>query len=235
MKIQTTFKRYELKYILESWQKDIVLDEMKKYMKLDNFGRTTIRNIYFDTDDYRLIRHSIEKPKYKEKLRIRSYKQVNEYENVFVELKKKYDGIVYKRRVVLPEKDVMNAFYINKPLPINSQIGNEIQYFREYYKNLKPKVFLHYDREAYFSLDGSDFRITFDENIQSRKYDISLQSELGGEYILDKNKTLMEVKTSEAIPLWLVRIFSELNLYKTSYSKYGAAYKTDIYKLAGGF
>lgn len=88
MKIQTTFKRYELKYILESWQKDIVLKEMKKYMKLDDFGRTTIRNIYFDTDDYRLIRHSIEKPKYKEKLRIRSYKQVNRYENVFVELKK---------------------------------------------------------------------------------------------------------------------------------------------------
>ena len=155
MAYQMTFKRYELKYLLNRQEKEQILLAMKPYMKLDDYGKTVIRNIYFDTDTFRLIRRSLEKPVYKEKLRIRSYKPVEKSDPVFVEIKKKYKSVVYKRRLQLPEEKVMDSFQTGEPLPVHSQIGNEIQYFRDYYENLHPSVFLSYEREAYYSLDGS--------------------------------------------------------------------------------
>ena len=103
MEYQNVFKRYEIKYLISQEQKRIVLEAMEQKMALDKYGRTTIRNIYFDTDSYRLIRRSIEKPAYKEKLRIRSYCKAQPNSTVFVELKKKYKSVVYKRRVPMTE------------------------------------------------------------------------------------------------------------------------------------
>ncbi len=163
MTYQMTFKRYELKYLLNRQEKEQILLAMQSHMKLDTYGRTIIRNIYFDTDTFRLIRRSLEKPVYKEKLRIRSYKPVEAIDPVFVEIKKKYKSVVYKRRLQLPEEKVMESFQTGEPLPVHSQIGNEIQYFRDYYENLHPSVFLSYEREAYYALDDSDFRVTLDE------------------------------------------------------------------------
>ncbi len=224
MNYQNTFKRYEIKYILTSSQKEAVLNTMAPHMRLDKYGRATIRNIYFDTDSFRLIRRSIEKPVYKEKLRIRAYRPTTPEDNVFVELKKKYKSVVYKRRLVLPESAVMEAFDMGKPLPVKSQIGDEMEYFREYYESLKPKVYLSYEREAFYCLDGSDFRITFDDNILYRTDNLSLCSEPGGVSILDDDKVLMEVKTSGALPLWLTKTLTENKIFKTSFSKYGTAY-----------
>ena len=209
MAYQMTFKRYELKYLLNKKEKEEILLAMKPHMKLDDYGRTVIRNIYFDTENFRLIRRSLEKPVYKEKLRIRSYKPVQITDPVFVEIKKKYKSVVYKRRLLLPEKTVMESFRTGEPLPVCSQIGDEIQYFREYYKNLQPSVFLSYEREAFYSLDGSDFRVTFDENILYRR----------------KQQTLIEIKTSGGIPLWMSETLTKHHLYKTSFSKYGSAYQ----------
>ena len=107
MAYQTVFKRYELKYMLTRAQKEKILQAMAPYMALDRYGKNTVRNIYFDTNDYRLIRRSIEKPAYKEKLRIRSYAQAEKDSTVFVELKKKYQGVVYKRRLPLQEREAM--------------------------------------------------------------------------------------------------------------------------------
>ena len=225
MAYQMTFKRYELKYLLNKKEKEEILLAMKPHMKLDDYGRTVIRNIYFDTENFRLIRRSLEKPVYKEKLRIRSYKPVQITDPVFVEIKKKYKSVVYKRRLLLPEKTVMESFRTGEPLPVCSQIGNEIQYFREYYKNLQPSVFLSYEREAFYSLDGSDFRVTFDENILYRRNDISLGSEIYGHPLLGKQQTLMEIKTSGGIPLWMSETLTKHHLYKTSFSKYGSAYQ----------
>lgn len=224
MENQMTFKRYEMKFLLNPVQKEKILACMNGHMQLDRYGRSTIRNIYFDTDNYELIRHSMEKPVYKEKMRIRSYKKINENEKVFVELKKKYDQVVYKRRILCVEQDVKNYLYHGKSIQDTSQIGKEIQYFWEYYKNLCPKVFLSYDREAYYSLDNSDFRVTFDENILYRTNDLSLESDVYGTYILENGMTLMEIKTAGGIPLWLSTVLSKNHIYKTSYSKYGAAY-----------
>lgn len=198
---------------------------MAPYMKLDKYGRTTIRNIYFDTDTYRLIRRSLEKPIYKEKLRVRSYHTAGSEDSVFVELKKKYKSVVYKRRLVLPRDKAMDSFLNGKPFPENSQIGKEIQYFWKYYGSLRPTVFLSYEREAYYSLDGSDFRVTFDENILYREEDLSLGSPIYGKALLGEDETLMEIKTSGGIPLWLSRVLTENKIFKTSFSKYGLAYK----------
>ncbi len=230
MAYQMTFERYELKYLLTRQEKEEIMKTMKPYMELDAYGRTTIRNIYFDTDTFRLIRHSLEKPVYKEKLRIRSYSQVHTEEPVFVEIKKKYKSVVYKRRLQLPEGVVMESFQKGKSLPVHSQIGAEIQYFRDYYKNLIPAVFLSYEREAYYALDGSDFRVTFDENILYRREDFSLGSEIYGIPIIGSHQTLMELKTSGGIPLWMGQALTKHHLYKTSFSKYGCAYQRMLTK-----
>ena len=155
----------------------------------------------------------MEKPVYKEKLRVRSYQPAGPDDPVFVELKKKYKSVVYKRRLVLPEAQVMKCFEHGKPLPIHSQIGEEIAYFWDYYETLHPTVFLTYEREAYYALDGSDFRVIFDENILYREEDISLGSKIYGTPILGENQTLMEIKTSGGIPLWMSETLTKNTLF----------------------
>lgn len=224
---QMIFKRYELKYLLTAEQKKRVLEAMVPHMQLDQYGRDTIRNIYFDTDNYRLIRHSMEKPVYKEKLRLRSYRQVAPDGDVYVELKKKYNGVVYKRRLVMPHNQAIDCIVEGKSLPVNSQISREIDYFCQFYEGIEPKVFLSYEREAYYLLDGTDFRVTFDENVLYRQEELSLSGAIYGTPLLADGMTLMEIKTPGGIPLWMTRCLTEAGIYKTSFSKYGAAY-TDM-------
>lgn len=222
---QAVFERYEMKYRMTRRQRRAVLTAMLPYMKLDNYEHTTIRNIYFDTDSYRLVRNSIDKPVYKEKLRIRSYKQVSAQDKVFIELKKKYNDVVYKRRESLSQLETLEWIVRETPFPKATQIGNEIDYFFEHYESLKPKVFLSYEREAFYALDGSDFRVTFDENILARQEELSLSREVWGEPLMDENDVLMEIKTSGGIPLWMTHVLAQEKLYKTSFSKYGTAYE----------
>lgn len=235
MAYQSVFKRYELKYLLTQAQKKQVLAAMEAFMKLDDYGRTTIRNLYYDTPSYRLARQSLERPFYKEKLRIRSYCQADPFSPVYVELKKKYDGVVYKRRIGLPEKEAMAWIAGDAPCSRDEQIVREIDYFKDFYARLEPKVFLSYEREAYYALDGSDFRVTFDESILCRQRNLSLCDGAWGTPLLRKDQTLMEIKCAGGIPLWMVGALSENNIYKASYSKYGTAYKAMIYPyLQGG-
>lgn len=229
MDYQTIFKRYELKYLLTENQKHAVLRAMEPYMELDQYGRTTIRNIYFDTDSYRLVRHSIESPAYKEKLRLRSYSQAEPQSTVFVELKKKYRKIVYKRRIAMSEREAMDWLVNGQHCRENSQIAEEINYCLKYYENLKPVVFLSYEREAFFAKDQSGFRVTFDENILCRQENISLEANPYGFPLLPEGMSLMEIKCAGAIPLWMIHALSREQIYKTTFSKYGTAYKTLIY------
>ena len=228
MAFQTVFRRYELKYMLTLVQKETILAAMAPHMAPDRYGRTTIRNIYFDTDNYRLIRRSIEKPAYKEKLRIRSYAQATADSTVFVELKKKYDRVVYKRRLPLREADAMAWLCHEKACPVDTQISREIQYFMDFYSKLKPTVFLSYEREAYYDKEGGDFRVTFDDHIFVRQTDIDLCAPIYGTPILPEGKVLMEVKCAGGIPLWMVEVLSRERIYKTAFSKYGAAYEALI-------
>ena len=229
MAFATVFRRYELKYMITKEQKDIILGAMADHTLPDKYGHTTVRNLYFDTESYRLIRRSIEKPIYKEKLRIRSYSQATPDSTVFVELKKKYDGVVYKRRLALHESEAMAWMRREIACPKSTQIAREIDYFASLYPGLRPSVFLSYDREAYYDKDGGDFRVTFDENILCRGEDMSLCSSVYGDVILPDGAVLMELKCSGGIPLWMVEVLSRERIYKTSFSKYGRAYQSLIF------
>jgi len=234
MTYQTIFKRYELKYLLSMKQKELLVETMRPYMELDQFGHSTIRNIYYDTDTYRLIRHSLEKPAYKEKLRVRSYARANGKSAVFVELKKKYKSVVYKRRIVMPEQQAVDWLSGKTPCPKESQISREIDYFRSFYETLHPAVCLSYEREAFYSLGGDDFRVTFDENIMYRENDLSLETEVYGAPLLQDGQVLMELKTPGGIPLWMTHFLTEQHIRKTSFSKYGNAYVAIISERANG-
>lgn len=229
MAYQAVFKRYELKYMLTRAQMAAVLEAMEPYMKADEFGDSTVRNIYFDTDNYRLIRRSIEKPVYKEKLRLRCYSKAKKESSVFVELKKKYKGVVYKRRLALGEGEAMDWLEGRMHCRQDSQISREIDYFLSYYAPLKPVCYLSYRRKAYAAKDGSGFRVTFDDQILARTDDLSLESDPYGTPLLEEDKVLMELKCVGGIPLWMVRVLSQHKIYKTSFSKYGTAYRLLIH------
>ena len=229
MAAQTVFKRYEMKYMISIDQKYKLMEAMKPYMQLDQYGRTIIRNLYFDTDTYLLVRRSIEKPSYKEKIRIRSYGRADADSTVFVELKRKYKHVVYKRRIALTEKEAMGWLCKDDTCRKHTQISEEIDYFLNFYETLQPVIFLSYDREAFLANDGSDFRITFDDTILCRQNDMSLESEVYGTPLLPEEMVLMEIKCSGGIPLWMAHILSKEGIYKTSFSKYGTAYRTMIF------
>ena len=230
MTYQSVFQRYEIKYILTREQYADIKDAISGKMQIDAYGLTTIRNIYLDTEDYRLIRTSLDHPVYKEKIRIRSYRHVGQNDNVFVELKKKYEGIVYKRRIESENYLAMDWLCAGGDAPDESQIGKEITYFRDFYQTIAPKALITYEREAYAPVDPErdDLRITFDRNILGRDYDISLSGGIYGNKILPEGQVLMEIKVPGVFPLWLTRYLSEHNIRKSSFSKYGEYYTNYI-------
>ena len=221
---QMIFKRYEIKYMMTQEQYLAVVDRMKSEMIADEHGRSTILSLYFDTPDFLLIRRSLDKPLYKEKLRLRSYGVANHDTTVFIELKKKYKGVVYKRRIGMSEADAMN-YLLHDEKVLHNQIEAEIDFTKQRYDTLLPRVLLSYEREAYYAKNDHEFRVTFDQNILWRDTEVNLTSPVGGESLLEPGQVLMEVKAGGAIPLWFVQILTDLKLYKTSFSKYGTAYK----------
>lgn len=223
MKNQMIFKRHEGKYRITRDDYETIKQAFAEHMTADKHGKSTICSLYYDTPDFRLIRRSIEKPVYKEKLRVRSYGVATPESEVFVELKKKYKKVVYKRRIALSEKDATKYLETGEIVE-RTQVVNEIDYFKSYYAPLAPAMLMMYDREAFYGKDDKDFRVTFDSNILWRNYDLTLTKGIYGRQILPDDTLIMEVKTSEAIPLWFVEILSKNKLYKTSFSKYGTAY-----------
>lgn len=230
MGIQNVFKRYEIKYVIHENQRQALENAMAEYMQPDAYGKSSICNIYFDTPDKLLIRRSLEKPIYKEKLRVRSYGVAQEQQQVFVELKKKYKQVVYKRRVAMAEWEARQYLQQGAVLGPHTQILKEIDYFKSFYPGIQPAVFLSYDRSAFYSKDDPDFRMTFDENILWRDSDLSLTNGIYGQPLLKKGSVLLEVKTASALPLWLVHFFNDNRIYKASFSKYGKAYEAMLCK-----
>jgi uncharacterized protein YjbK len=220
------FQRIEKKYLLtvENYQK--LRERLFDFVEEDEYGLSTICNVYYDTQDYALIRDSIEKPVYKEKLRLRSYGTPQEQDKVFLELKKKYDGVVYKRRVSMPLKEARNYLThgIRPDSPVNEQILKEIDYFKQFYE-VMPRMYLAYDRIATYGKEDKSLRITFDQNIRYRQDDIELELGSAGHLLLKLGEVVMEIKVGGAYPLWLTEILSEMKIYPTSFSKYGNVYK----------
>ena len=220
-------KRYELKYLVSAEQRAFLEERLRGHMRVDQYGETSIASLYYDTPDFRLIRTSIEKPEFKEKLRLRSYGLATEASPVFLEMKRKAYGIVYKRRVQTTVPLVKKFFDGTGDICAQGQINTELTYFRDLYRELQPACLIVYDRTAYFEPEG-DLRLTLDRNPRYRMTDLDLCTSMDGLSLLPEGYSVLEIKVQQAMPLWLTAILSEGKIYKTSFSKYGAAYAQQI-------
>lgn len=226
------FNRYENKFLINNAAFEQIQDELLHYMKPDDYNRQhdlyTISNIYFDTKNNTLIRKSMSKPKYKEKLRIRAYGIPELDSDVYFEIKKKFCGLVNKRRTRLKLHEAYEfAGTGRKPEQkdcMNRQVMDEIEYLLKIY-DLEPKLYLAYDRKALFCREDRSLRITFDTNIRTRRDDLRLESGDYGEALIENGQWLMEVKTQRSIPYWLSELLSRHGIYSTSFSKYGKEYQ----------
>ncbi len=226
------FNRYEMKYRITSEQYEELKTRLSLRMESDEHSKNgefyTICNIYYDTENNDLIRKSTDGGVYKEKMRLRSYGTVTPDQKVFLEIKKKYKGLVNKRRTKMYLSDAYAYFDLSvlpevKPF-MNGQVLKEIDYMKTRL-GLIPKVFLSYDRCAMFDRENRDFRITFDRNITARRYDLGLHYGVYGDKLLGPDEWIMEIKIDKAMPLWMTRILSDMEIRKTSFSKYGTEYK----------
>ena len=220
-------KRYELKYILSAEQTATLVRQLEGHMWVDAFGLTTIASLYYDTPDARLIRASVEKPAFKEKLRLRSYGLASENSTVFLELKRKAYGVVYKRRVATTIPTVESFFRGETDSFEGGQIDRELTYFRDFYGSLEPTCLILYDRTAYYEPDG-DLRLTIDANPRYRTDDLRLDTSTDGTPLLAPGETILELKIQQAIPLWLTGILTNAGIRQGSISKYGEAYKRQV-------
>lgn len=227
------FNRTEKKFIITDEIYRVIKPQLEEYMELDAYSRCgdfyTICNIYYDTPDHAIIRKSIEKPSYKEKLRLRSYGVVGPKDKVYLEIKKKYNGNVNKRRTAMHLEEAYH--YIEEQQrprakkPLGEQILNEIDYFISRYPELAPTLFLSYDRNAMFGMEDPSFRITFDTNIKTRRHEVGLDQGNYGELLLPDGLWIMEAKITNAAPLWFAKLLSSYHIYPTTFSKYGEEYK----------
>lgn len=224
-----TFQRLEKKYVLTPVQHQALFAKLSPYLREDEFGQSTICNMYYDTKHYDLITQSLQKPPYKEKLRLRSYGIPKEDTIVYLEIKKKCKGVVNKRRVGMTLQEARTYLQDGIKPKKDSQILAEIDYFLSFYEPI-PKVYLAYDRAPYVCALDPSIRITFDQNIRRRYDHLDLGYGDEGETILAEGMTLMEIKVPDAYPLWLTRMLSELEIYPVSFSKYGKVFMEDIVK-----
>ena len=226
--IIAVMKRYELKYHLSKEQVAYFTKEVLSHMKIDKYGLTTISSLYYDTPSYQLINRSLEKPQYKEKVRLRSYGLAKEDSPVFLEIKRKNGQIVYKRRIVATEDKVDRFMNKDEELDHN-QIARELEAFKQQYKILEPKYLIIYDRIAYYQ-DNSDVRITLDMNPRYRTDDLNLHTSNEGISLLGEGEAILEVKVQHSVPLWLAEILTKGKIYQTSFSKVGTAHRWEMMK-----
>lgn len=226
---KTVFERTEKKYRLTAAQYEAVLEGMLQHMRVDAYGETTICSIYYDDETDRLIRTSIERPVYKEKLRLRAYGIPDKDSTVYAELKKKFKGVVYKRRAGMKLSDA-ESYLAGGDYPGEStQIIREITWARDFYKPV-PRAYIAYDRTALECPENPSLRVTFDRNIRARSHDLSLALGDHGRPLLPEGERIMEIKAPGAMPLWMTELLNRNGVYPTRFSKYGTYYQSLIIK-----
>jgi SPX domain protein involved in polyphosphate accumulation len=218
------FLRVEKKYLLDEMQLREIMNAVSSHMEEEHYGSSTILNIYYDTPDMRLIRTSIEKPLYKEKLRLRTYGEVTDDSEVFVEIKKKYMGVVYKRRESMAYYPACQFLNGGDHAKEGSQVLREADWMLHSYQ-LIPAAAISYDRVAFVGKEDPEFRLTIDRNLKGRRTDLDLRIGAKGNRILAEGKYLMEIKTAGGMPLWMCHLLDELCIFPISFSKYGEYYK----------
>lgn len=222
-----TFKRNEKKYLLSPERYEALWAELSPRLVPDEYFSSTVCSVYYDSDDYELIRRSIEAPVYKEKLRVRSYGVPVPDGTVFVELKKKFKGTVYKRRVQTTAERAEAWLAGRSPAPEDGQVCREIDWFLRMHEPV-PKIFIACDREAYVADGAPELRFTFDRSIRWREEELSLCAGTHGTPLLGDGQVLMEIKIPDAAPLWLADTLSRLEVFPTGFSKYGNCYRSGL-------
>ena len=219
------FERKEVKYRLDARQAETMRRALEGHMEPDAYGRTTVRSLYLDTPERTLIERSLDKPLYKEKLRLRCYGALADDGLVFVEIKKKYDHVVYKRRIGMNYQQAVD-YLAGAPAPEKTQISDEIDWFCRFYEGIRPAMCIFYDRLAVFDREQPELRVTFDSGIRWRTDDLDLARGTRGRLLLDPSVRLMEIKIPGAVPVWLARALSDAGVFPSHFSKYGVAYQT---------
>ena len=223
METTCVFKRVEKKYLLTEERYDALFRRIGAHLKPDEFGRSTVLSLYLDTPDHRIIRNSIEATTYKEKLRLRSYGTAGAGSEVFLELKKKYKGVVYKRRASMSLSQAER--YLRTGIkPFESQIMSELDWAMRLYGRPKAAMLIACEREAWFDEEHPDLRLTFDRNIRYREGELRLDRGSAGTALLPRDTVLLEIKTAGAMPLWLADALDAEGILPGSFSKYGEAY-----------
>ena len=220
---QLSFQRYEKKYLMSADRFSRLWQELGPRLRPDEYFSNTVCSVYYDTPDDHLIRQSIQKPIYKEKLRLRSYGVADGKKLVFVELKKKFKGIVYKRRIELPIEQAEN-WLDGGSAPDDSQICREIDWVLQRYE-LSPKIVICCDREAWVDRENPNLRFTFDKNIRYREHELDLTAGDHGRLLLEEGSVLMEIKMPGSSPIWLAEMLSKTKVFPAGFSKYGRCYE----------
>jgi hypothetical protein len=218
------FQRAEIKYLVTDVQRQALMERIGHRLRADEFGRSTVLSAYFDTPDWRVIRASVERPFYKEKLRLRSYGTPESGSTVYLELKKKCGGTVYKRRQSMTLAQAKEYLATGR-LPVDTQIMREIDFCFRAQGNLRPAVVISSEREAMYAVEDRDVRLTFDEGLRYRTDSPELEKGSAGSSLLPPGVWVMEIKVLAAMPLWLSDALRDLELYPSSFSKYGTAYQ----------
>ena len=238
---ESTFRRMEKKMLLPTDDVPRLLERLETVMRPDPHNQDgkpyMLCNLYFDDDSNHVIRNSVERPFYKEKLRLRSYGVPTDDSLVFLEIKKKTDGVGTKRRARIPLVDAMHFLDTGihpEGIPyIDEQVLREIDYYRSHH-DVHPSTYVSYLRHAYFSVDDPSFRVTVDRDILTRHHDLDLRLGRYGEAILPPDLTLIEVKFAGSVPLWFARLMSEFKTSFHTFSKYGTDFKIQTYRKITG-
>ena len=227
--MQSIFKRYEKKYIITKEQSIQLQKAISQYMTQDQYGEYLVQNLYYDTENWDIIRASIEKPLYKEKMRLRCYGESSGESKFYLELKKKYKGVVYKRRIAIPAQSLIGNSVQAAITETPSQISRELDFYMRS-NGVSEKIYIAYQRLAFAGIADEGLRVTFDADVRFRLDDLSFSNSTAGQYILPDGEILMEVKALGGMPLWVANALSENGVFPTSFSKFGTCYTDYIYK-----
>ena len=222
-----TFRRREKKFLLDQTQYQHFLEQTSPFLKRAEYFESVIQSVYYDTQTDALIRRSIERPLYKEKLRVRKYLGTENDPLVYIELKKKFEGIGYKRRALadwneLNEKGLSGCSYSCE------QIGKEIRQFAKVYPDLHPRMRIKTTRHSYVDKEDPDIRITFDFNVTYSDEDLNILEFNEGKELLPDGTVILEVKVPENLPLRYTKILTGEKIYRRPFSKYGTAYLKEL-------
>ena len=233
---ETSFKRIETKYIVAAEELSALLADLKEYLAEDDFPRSTITNIYFDNQDFQVIRDSIDRKNGREKVRMRTYvAHPTANSRVFLELKKKdKEGVGHKYRIASDLQSVLQFMENDRTTNAtvdDKELIDELTSLKKRYTALSPKMYIYYERYSLkekHSLEGypqTKVRVTIDQNLIYRDYDVTMLEDRYGRDLVGEGKVIMEIKAPGEQPVWLQEIIKKYELEPTSFSKYGTAYR----------